>query len=189
MAGLMHIAPPGGSPAAPTFDAPLDIIEACHERVQAQCETLRRLAEHLQARPAACPPDAAATEAAAAVLRYFDLAAPHHHADEEEQLFPALLQACSPAALPPVQDLVHQLLADHRRLDQQWQALRPTLAALATGHQARLTAAQAQAFADAYLQHLHNEEAALLPAARRWLPPDQLQPLGAAMRRRRGDTA
>ena len=69
------------------------MLAACHGRVESQCDTLRRLLPHVAAHGA----DVQAREAAVAVMRYFDTAARHHHADEEVDLFPALIDAMSPA--------------------------------------------------------------------------------------------
>lgn len=62
---------PGHSAPAVGFEVPLEILAACHGRVQRQCETLLRLVAHVQAHGA----DRPAQEAAAAVMRYFDTAA------------------------------------------------------------------------------------------------------------------
>jgi hypothetical protein len=81
------------SPAFPALaagtDEPLEMLSACHARIQSQCATLRRLVAHLLAHGV----DAEARLAAASVMRYFDTSARHHHADEEEDLFPALIEA------------------------------------------------------------------------------------------------
>lgn len=60
-------------------------------RIEAQCETLKKLAFHLRDHGN----DEQARQAAAYVLRYFDTAGMHHHRDEEEDLFPALITAVS----------------------------------------------------------------------------------------------
>ena len=80
---------PGHSAPAVGFEVPLEMLAACHGRVQAQCATMLRLVPHLAAHGA----DRQAQEAAAAVMRYFDTAARHHHEDEELDLFPALLES------------------------------------------------------------------------------------------------
>lgn len=68
-----------GSSAAAGFDAPLDMLSACHGRIEKQCATLRRLPAHLAEHGA----DVDARQAAANVVRYFDTAGRDHHADEE----------------------------------------------------------------------------------------------------------
>ena len=78
---------PGHSASAAGFEVPLEMLAACHLRVQSQCATLLRLVPHMAAHGS----DRPAQEAAAAVMRYFDTSARHHHEDEEQDLFPALL--------------------------------------------------------------------------------------------------
>jgi hypothetical protein len=103
---------PGSGKAAPSvgFEVPLEMLAACHLRVQSQCETLQRLLPHLRAQGA----DLSAQEAAQAVMRYFDTAARHHHDDEERDLFPALLAAIPGSEAAPVRALTTSLCADHR---------------------------------------------------------------------------
>ena len=111
------------SPSA-TFEAPLEMLAACHGRIERQCETLRRLVPHVAAHGS----DQAAREAAQAVLRYFDHAALDHHADEEQDLFPALLEAMAGSDAVCLRDLTEQLTRQHRELEAHWRALRPELA-------------------------------------------------------------
>ena len=171
-----HLAPSAG------FDAPLEMLGACHERMQRQCQTLRRLAPHVAAHGA----DRQAQEAAQAVLRYFDRAAVDHHADEEQDLFPALLEAMAGSDAVCLRELVAALTQQHRELDAHWQALRPMLLRLAAGEHVRLDAALVERFAAACMQHLAREDAELLPMAARLIDETQLQRIGRAMRVRRG---
>lgn len=85
----MDITLPGHSAPAVGFEVPLEMLAACHLRVQDQCSTLLRLVTHI----AAHGPDRPAQEAATAVMRYFDTSARHHHDDEERDLFPALIES------------------------------------------------------------------------------------------------
>ena len=80
---------PGLAATDAGFEVPLEMLSACHLRIEHQCSTLRRLVPHLLARGA----DAEARAAAASVLRYFETAAKDHHADEEVDLFPALIES------------------------------------------------------------------------------------------------
>ena len=75
------------TPALAGFDEPIEMLKACHERIERQLSTLERLLPHLAAN--GC--DGEARQAAANILRYFNEAGPHHHADEEQDLFPFLL--------------------------------------------------------------------------------------------------
>src|SRR5687768_11399199 len=68
------------------FDEPLEMLEACHQKIEAQLATLERILPHLRQHGA----DADAKSAARAVMRYFDTAGVLHHRDEDEDLFPLL---------------------------------------------------------------------------------------------------
>lgn len=170
--------------AAPTagFEVPLEMLAACHGRVQAQCHTLQRLLPHLAQHGA----DRAAQEAATAVMRYFDTAAVHHHADEEQDLFPALLESMAGSDAVCIRALTHALAGEHRLLEAHWRRLRGALAGVAAGDAAALQPALVQDFVALYAGHIAREEAELLPMAERLLDDATLDRVGLAMRRRRG---
>ncbi|HET8610077.1 MAG TPA: hemerythrin domain-containing protein [Burkholderiales bacterium] len=175
-----------GSPA-PDFDHPLDMLAACHGRIRAQCETLKRLAAHLPQHGA----DAQAQQAASAVLRYFDTAGVNHHADEEYDLFPRLLAAIDRGAVPAgcgidLRVMLTGLGADHRRMDDAWKALRAVLVRAAAGEAAALDAATVEAFCALYDAHMETEERHVLPFAAQVLDATVLAEIGRAMSRRRG---
>jgi hemerythrin-like domain-containing protein len=172
---------PGHSAPAAGFEVPLEMLAACHERVQAQCATLLRLAPHVAAHGA----DRPAQEAAEAVIRYFDTAARHHHEDEERDLFPALLTAGVGSEAVGVRGLTDLLISDHRELEGRWRALRRLLEDVADG-QARLPDDEVTGFIGLYERHIAREEAELLPMARRLLSDAELDRIGLAMRTRRG---
>lgn len=69
--GMMYEAISGLSSPSASTEAPLEMLAACHGRVEQQCRTLLRLVPHLQAHGA----DPSARQAARAVMRYFDTAA------------------------------------------------------------------------------------------------------------------
>ena len=171
-----HSAPSGG------FEVPLEMLSACHHRVERQCTTLRRLVPHLAARGA----DADARSAAAAVLRYFDTAAPHHHADEEADLFPALVESMAGSDAVCIRALVAALTADHRQLEAHWRRLRPLLQAIAAGQLQPLQDSDVGPLVSLYARHIAHEDAELLPLAARLLDEPALATVGRAMRERRG---
>ncbi len=173
---------PGHASPAAGFEVPLEMLAACHGRVQAQCATLLRLVPHVAAHGA----DRPAKEAASAVMRYFDTAASHHHEDEEQDLFPALLESMAGSDAVCLRELTAALCADHRALEARWRALRRALALVADGEAATLAAAAVQGFVDAYERHIAREEAELLPMAARLLGDAELDRVGRAMRARRG---
>lgn len=178
----MNLPMPGHSSPAASFEAPLEMLLACHQRIHKQCATLRRLVPHVAAHGA----DDAAREAAAQVLRYFDTAAQHHHADEEQDLFPALLESMAGSDAVCLRELIDGLMAQHRELDARWRGLRPALDRIAAGDDAVLDSAAVEGLAEAYAAHIEREEGELLPMAARLLGDGELQRMGLAMRGRRG---
>ena len=176
------IAFPGFDAPAAGFEAPLEMLSACHGRVERQCQTMLRLVPHL----AANGPDQAAREAAQNVMRYFDTSAKHHHADEEEDLFPVLLQAAPAAEIVPLRELIAALCAQHRELEQAWGALRRKLEGIRLGTMCELDPKEVGCMVELYRLDIAREEAELLPLAARLLGDAQLDVVGRAMRARRG---
>jgi hemerythrin-like domain-containing protein len=175
---------PGHSAPAVGFEVPLEMLAACHGRVQHQCETLQRLLAHLRSQGA----DRSAQEAAHAVVRYFDTAARHHHEDEEQDLFPALLESMAGSDAVCLRELTAALCHDHRLLEQRWAALRQRLSQIAEGGTSTLEVDEVAGFVQLYEQHIAREEAELLPMAARLLSDVELDRIGLAMRTRRGVT-
>lgn len=173
---------PGHSAPAVGFEVPLEMLAACHGRVQAQCATLRRLAAHLAGQGA----DRQAQDAAAAVMRYFDTSAVHHHADEELDLFPALIESMAGSDAVCVRELTASLAAEHRELERRWRALRRQLEQVAGGDTATLPDDEVHDFIALYERHIAREEAELLPMAGRLLCNAELDRIGQSMRGRRG---
>jgi len=173
---------PGFTPINASTEAPLEMLAACHGRVQRQCQTLQRLLPHVAQHGA----DEAARQAAVAVMRYFDTAAVDHHADEEVDLFPALRESLAGSDAVCVVALIDALRGEHRQLEAHWQALRAQLSALAAGDASALQADTTARFIDAYDQHIAREDSELLPMAARLLDERALHSIGAAMRERRG---
>ena len=177
----MNISLPGHSAPAVGFEVPLEMLAACHLRVQDQCTTLRRLVPHIAAHGA----DRAAQQAATAVMRYFDTSARHHHEDEERDLFPALIEAMAGSDAVCLRELTAALAADHRELEARWHTLRAVLVQVAQGHAAPLAQTDVSGFAQMYERHIAREESELLPMARRLLSDAELDRIGLAMRVRR----
>lgn len=164
--------------AAPGFDRPLAVLEACHGRIARQCDTLEKLLAHLPEHGA----DLQAQQAARAVLAYFDIAAVHHLDDEERNLFPLLEAAGAPGAC----DLVEALSLEHDEQAMVWRRLRPHLAQIEAGASARLDAELARRFVEMNRTHLEFENTHVLPLARQVLGAADIERLGRAMAARRG---
>ena len=166
--------------AAPGFDRPLDVLEACHGRIARQCDTLEKLVAHLPVYGA----DVQARQAARAVLAYFDTAAVHHHDDEERNLFPLLEQAGAPGAC----DLVEALTLEHDEQALLWRDLRVALQQIEAGDASLLDAALTRRFVASQRSHLEFENTHVLPLARQVLGAAEIERLGRAMAARRGVT-
>ena len=178
----MTIEFPGHSAPAVGFEVPLEMLAACHLRVEQQCATLRRLGPHLVSHGA----DPDARSAAASVLRYFDVSARDHHADEEVDLFPALIESMAGSDAVCLRELTAALTAEHRELERHWCAMRIGLDQVAAGNPLALAPDDVQAFVSLYERHIAREEAELLPMAGRLLSDAELDRIGLAMRERRG---
>lgn len=171
-----HLSGPAAEP-----EVPLEMLSACHRRVERQCATLRRLVPHLAAQGA----DQRARTAATNVMRYFDTSAKHHHADEEEDLFPALVESMAGSDAVCLREMIEGLKADHRALEAAWRRLRRVLERIAAGESVPLASDDVEALVGLYERHIEREESELLPMAARLLSEDDLARVGRAMRERR----
>lgn len=156
------------------FEAPFEMLEACHERVERMLKLLERLDAYLSDNEA----DTTAQQAATDVMRYFDLAAPHHHEDEERHVLPRLRALGHEA-------LADRLAAEHRRMNEAWAVLRGQLVALQLGQ--KPSTERWPDFVALYRAHivLEEGEAFLLSAA--GLDEGALAAMGQEMEgRRRG---
>jgi hemerythrin-like domain-containing protein len=173
---------PGVFDAAVGFDDPLEILLACHRRIEKQLDTLKRLRAQVDAGGV----DAEASGAAQAVLRYFAHSAGRHHDDEEKDLFPLLEHRITDhgekARFHAFRGAIE---GDHRRIERLWAKLRKPLEAIAEGLPRTLPAADVHEFVSAYARHILAEEAALQEFFDRWLDERDRVTLGRAMSARR----
>jgi hemerythrin-like domain-containing protein len=167
---VLHPGPSAG------FEAPFDMLEACHQRVVRMLTLLDRLAAHVAEQGADLP----AQQAARDVMRYFDQAGPAHHEDEERHVLPRL-RAQGRA------DLADRLHADHETMRHAWSAVRADLQRVAAGCLPDGDAAPRwRDYAALYEQHLRSEEAMAYPAVRAALAPGDEETMGREMAARRG---
>ena len=164
------------------FEAPLEMLSACHGRIERQCATLRRLVPHLASHGA----DEDARAAAASIMRYFDNAAKHHHEDEEKDLFPALIESMTGSDPVCLREMTQGLAEEHRELEARWRHLRAKLEQIVAGSAVPLSSEDVQALVRLYERHMEREEQELLPMAARLLSDDALERIGRSMRERRG---
>ncbi len=176
MTFLGHQAPSAG------FEAPFDMLEACHERVHRMVALLQRLQKHVELQ--GC--DAQAKQAAVDVMRYFDIAAPLHHQDEELHVFPVLMQQHDTVLHRTVQSLMDQ----HRSMERAWTAMRSVLQELSHGDSnqpfAALREEDVSMFAALYVQHIAIEELVAYPAARTKMTLQSMRAASEDMMCRRG---
>ncbi|MFA6015639.1 MAG: hemerythrin domain-containing protein [Gallionellaceae bacterium] len=166
-----------GAALAPGFDDPLEMLQACHGRIQTQCATLGKLVTHLKEH--GC--DIQAKQAAHNILRYFDTAGRHHHDDEEIDLFPLLIASASDSA----HALVARLLAEHKVMDSAWEVLRHDLTDISDCKNTSINTISCDNFISAYTSHIELENTQLLPLAKQLLTTEQLLGLGKNMAARR----
>lgn len=175
---------PGVHAPGAGFEAPFEMLAACHERVERMLALLARLQQHLIEHGR----DDSARQAARDVMRYFDLAAPLHHQDEELHVFPPLL--AGPDA--GLRTLVQRLLQDHRDMEAAWPPARRVLQAIGespAADWAPLVPAQTTAlkrFSALYGRHLLDEDKLVYPAAHAVLAGAALQTMSLDMMQRRG---
>ena len=166
------------------FEAPFEMLEACHERVERMLDLLTRLRVHVATN--GC--DTQATAAAVDVMRYFDLAAPLHHQDEELHVFPAVLKMQGDR----LDLLVCRLRQEHLEMEKLWGQACQALARVADSEGQNKTPfsdadqASMDAFVAIYKDHIRAEEDLVYPEARRALDADQLSVMSRDMMRRRG---
>jgi hemerythrin-like domain-containing protein len=174
---------PGHRAPASGFEAPFEMLAACHERVERMLGLLQRLREHLRTHGR----DADASAAARDVMRYFDQAAPLHHQDEELHVFPLTLASGS----EHIKALTEKLMRDHREMETLWPKLRTLLLAVADatvpwqpwGQDAD---ALLDSFVRLYEQHLRDEDGVIYPDASTRMPQEALQAMSQDMMGRRG---
>ena len=116
----MNIKIPGFTSPAVGLDQPLEILEACHERVKNHCQILQRLSAHLKVAGI----DDQAILASKNLLRYFEIAAKNHHEDEENNLFPMLLESMAGSDAICINEIINILKEEHILLEKIWQSIK-----------------------------------------------------------------
>ncbi len=163
---------------APSFDTPIELLRACHERILQHCRLLDWLDAQLQTQAV----DPQMQQAAARIHRYFTLSGPPHHADEELQLFPWLL---THKDLPEnTRTAILELREQHASLDACWALLAEQLCQIRDGHFSD-SSLRKQDFVDLSRQHVQRENDQIFSVASQLLDQETAQVLGAKMVERR----
>ena len=164
------------------FDDPVEMLLACHRRIEHHLEILERLQAHVAAKGV----DVEASGAAQAVLRYFTQAGEAHNEDEEKDVFPLLEDR-----IPSGQDkasfhqLRQRLEIDHVRVRSLWVKLRKPLEGIAEALPRTLLEEDVNEFVNTYREHIAFEEDVLGPLVVKWLDESDRAALGRSMRERR----
>jgi hemerythrin-like domain-containing protein len=165
---------------APSFDQPLELLAACHERIEEKLVALERLGPYLETK--GC--DAEAKAEAHAVLRYFDTSGVYHQQDEDQDLFPLLRARAAEQGRAEIAAGIEELEREHETMDAQWRRLRQRLLAVIEG-EPRIDMEEVARFAWLYRRHMDREGAAVLPFAREALTAEERAALGSRMAARR----
>lgn len=167
----------------PGFEDPIEILNACHDKVRHFASLTIRLRDYLQK----VGMDATATEAATRVRRYFNVAAVLHHQDEEQDLFPALLMLPEGLLSSSVRDALTQSIQslgrEHETLGEAWSQIDRWLERIEAGESAPEPAC-VDLFAHAYTHHADREENEIYPFAK-YLNEQERQRIGQNMVNRR----
>ena len=153
---------------------PLDLIAHDHALQERLCDMLEAIADGL-------PDDIdkrQCREAASALN--FDL--PLHHRDEEQCLFPLLLERG--AATGSLAEVLDRLSQEHAKDESFAGEVVECLEALAEGGTARnpdMLGYMLRGFFEGYRRHIQWENTLVMPAARRYLTPDDLLRLARGM--------
>ncbi|MDP1718346.1 MAG: hemerythrin domain-containing protein [Burkholderiales bacterium] len=169
-------------PVVADFGQPLQLLKACHERIQAQCDTLRRLCVHMPVHGS----DAQAQQAASNVMRYFDSAGRHHREDEEQDLFPRMIASATGQNAERVALVIGRLKSEHAEIERSWLELREVLEQIAHGGIEPLDEQSVEQFCAMYGAHLAYEEANMISLAEQLLDAEAIAAIGKAMAVRRG---
>jgi hemerythrin-like domain-containing protein len=176
MTSTIEFRGPGAS-----FDDPVEMWLACHERVRRFASMLGRLRVHMVSAGA----DEEARASAESIRRYFNEAAPRHHEDEEADMFPLLRARCT-ATDAAVIATIERVETEHVEMAALWRELDAVLARIGAGSSAPLADELVERFESLYDAHIVAEETVLLPAMRRVLGAGDWQAIGISMARRRG---
>jgi hemerythrin-like domain-containing protein len=176
-------------PHIPDFTKPLSLLVHCHERIEAQLNSLERAVEILRTGERQSLPGVfAAIDAACA---HFAIAGVKHTEDEDVSLFPRLRERGGSAgedALAAVTELESQ----HRRAEKLHAEIDKMIASVPRdgSAEAKILDQFSELVTELvmlYRPHIQLENNFVFPVAARVLPASEIQALGQEMRARRRD--
>lgn len=158
-----------------TWQEPIEMLYACHDKVRRFCHHLSLLPGYLEKNGV----NQAVLNDVKIILQYFNQAAPLHHKDEEKDFFPALM-----AKVPEVQEKVEELERQHEVLHESWHLLFEQLTALMERKREDVDVGLIQRFITDYDNHLSIEEP-LFELGKAHLSKQELVDMGKIMSARR----
>ncbi|MGQ0287216.1 hemerythrin domain-containing protein [Pasteurellaceae bacterium 22721_9_1] len=158
-----------------SWEQPIDMLYACHNRVKSFCRQLAILPEYLQKNGV----NQAVKNDVQQILTYFNVAAPLHHDDEEKDFFPALLKYA-----PQAQKNIDELESQHIVLHKNWDNLSIQLQKLLDDEISHIEPELILQFISGYDVHIALEEP-LFALGQQHIPAEELTTMGQIMANRR----
>jgi hemerythrin superfamily protein len=147
-------------------EAPLTNFSHCHIGILHQIDRLSSLPDLLG-------PAMLAKRIASQSVEYFHHGMHAHHEEEEKELFPAVQQSSQAGEERQLVDqLVQNLVKDHRALEKLWADIEPALKKVSKGQEAPLDIVKLEELVRRYTAHADAEERVFLPLAERVLGRD-----------------
>lgn len=157
--------------------SPISSFTDCHAGIVGHLDAIGQLDALLES----------ATRARAIAQRaveFFDEMILNHHEDEERELFPTVQKYASAGSeRADVERICKRLIEDHRKLERQWNAIKPALARIASGKDTKLDPEATNRLIENYKAHARYEETDFLPLAQKILGREdaELARLGYAL--------
>lgn len=147
-------------------EAPLTNFSHCHIGILHQIDRLSSLPDLLG-------PAMLAKRIASQSVEYFHHGMHAHHEEEEKELFPAVQQSSQAGEERQLVDqLVQNLVKDHRALEKLWADIEPALKKVSKGQEASLDIVKLEELVRRYTAHADAEERMFLPLAEKVLGRD-----------------
>ncbi len=166
-----------------SFEAPIDLLLSCHEKILHFSSTLVELSTVLEKEGWSNE----LTTTSDQIRRYFNIASPEHHLDEEHHLFPAII-ALDPELTQPesieILQLLNRLIKEHVESDAQWQSLNKMLEEKTEDFEA-LKKLSLQ-FKNNMHEHAAIENEHIFPYAKAHISEKELKKIGLEIAERRG---
>lgn len=184
---MLHISPQNtdssGNKKNATFEAPLELLLSCHDKIKHFSSTLVELSIALEKEGWSSKLITTADQ----IRRYFNIASPEHHLDEEHHLFPAII-ALDPKLTQPgsieILQLINRLIKEHVESDALWIKLDAMLDEQSEDFNTLKNLSQQ--FKSSMHEHASIENEQIFPYAETHIGDIELRKIGLEIARRRG---